>query len=69
MNVPVIAGADCEADEEIRTRMTRVLETELDKLVVAFVAILSGGLLGGCSQRERLNPLDPENGTTGGMIG
>lgn len=34
----------------------------------ALVAILAGGILGGCSQRDRLNPLDPENETTGGLI-
>lgn len=34
----------------------------------AIAALLTAGLAAGCSERARLNPLDPENARTGGML-
>lgn len=35
---------------------------------IALAGAILGALLAGCSERERLNPLDPENSETGGKI-
>ena len=35
---------------------------------VAVTAVILAALLAGCAQRDRLNPLDPKNGATGGRI-
>ena len=35
---------------------------------VALTAVILAALMAGCAERERLNPLDPKNGATGGKI-